>query len=48
MRKISEFNAGTASRGDAYYSIMPSTGSLTNTTKFEGAGEDTKKFGEKQ
>jgi hypothetical protein len=47
MKKISEFNTGTSSRGDAYYSIMRSTGALTNTLKFEGPGEKTTKYGEK-
>jgi hypothetical protein len=47
MRKILEFNTGTASRGDAYYSIVRSTGTLTNTLKFEGPGEKTFEYGEK-
>ncbi len=47
MKKIFEFNNGTASRGDSYYSINK-TGDLRYTKKFEGVGEITKKFGEKQ
>jgi hypothetical protein len=47
MKKISEFNTGTSSRGDDYYSIVRSTGALTSTVKFEGLGEKTTKYGEK-
>jgi hypothetical protein len=47
MKKILEFNTGTSSRGDAYYSIVRSTGVLTSTLKFEGPGEKTTKYGEK-
>jgi hypothetical protein len=46
MKKILEFNTGTSSRGDAYYSIVKSSGALTNTLKFEGPGEKTDKYGE--
>ena len=42
MSKCGEFNRGTASRGDANYSIQKSTGSPTNLNKFEGPGNDDK------
>jgi hypothetical protein len=47
MSKCSEFNTGTASRGDSAYAIQKSTGSSTNLNKFEGPGnKDKSQYGD--